>query len=708
MVKAQTGFKPLEHGFRFVNYFEFRFPIKYALPFTGNVDLNDIVFGLCGGMCFSALDYFYTNQTPPIDEHPDKINGKLFTYLCQRQLDSLSIQVVLKILDWMLNEDRVIASRMTRYEIPKLLRMLDKGQPAVLCLIRVQGLNNPTRNHQVIATGYEVDLATGDLIISLYDPNYPGRETTLLVRQSKGVEGRILEQSSGEQNRGFFIIPYKVRRTPPKPAPDIDGISFALTQPEAGFRLHWPVDSRIVNQFFGENPDLYRPFKLPGHEGLDLYGLTGANVYACADGEVFQSEHPNGHPYGLQIRIRHQHGGQVYHTIYAHLAQSFVRNGQKVQAGQRIGLVDNTGNSFGSHLHLTLKLEGAETPGYPKGIVDPWPYLQNAVPPIDEPPPTSSGITVYTVAQLNLRDKPTTNAQVLTILPAGEALVVLGEAESVKKKIGQMEQWLQVQTASGLSGYVAAWYVQDTQQQAFPPSGIVVYPYDTLNMRSGPGTGFSIVANLTASDPLSALGDADSIRSQVGKNNEWLQVQNQAGMRGFVAAWLVHMTGQTPPPSGLSVQPIGILNVRARPGIDGNVLTNVTPADLLLVLGDKDQAQGAIGKEGQWLLVRTPAKFTGYVAAWLVKLAESGLPPVDPGVPGKLHVIPTADINLRAQPSANSPRIGGAFRNELLEIIEADLDLAAAKIGKQDMWIYVQKQDKSRGWAAAWLLSRKA
>lgn len=707
MAKARTGFVPVDNGFRFVNYFEFRFPVKYSLPFTGQLDLNDIVFGLCGGMCFSALDYFYANQVPPSDEHPEKLNGKLFTYLCQRQLDSLSLQVVIKILDWMLNEDRVISTRMARYEIPKLRRSLDKGQPAVLCLIRVQGLGDPTRNHQVLATAYEVESSTGDLIVDLYDPNYPGRDSSLRIRQSQTGANRSIVQSTGEQARGFFIVPYKARRTFPRPELEAAGLAFALTQPETGFRLHWPVDSRIVNQLFGENPDLYRPFKLPGHEGIDFFGLTGANVYACADGEVFQSEHPTGHPYGLQIRIRHEYEGQVYHTIYAHLAHSLVKNQQKVKAGQRIGLVDNTGNSFGSHLHLTLKLEGAQTPGYPKSIIDPWPYLQSSVTPIEDPPPSPSGITVYTIAQLNLRNRPTSDAQIQTILPVGEALAVLGEAETIREKIGQPDQWLQVKTAAGLTGFVAAWYVQDTEQQAFPPSGIVVYPYDALNIRSGPGTGFPIITHLTAADPLSVLGDADSIRSQIGKSNEWLQVQNQSGLRGFVAAWLVHMTGQTPPSSGLTVRSIGTLNVRARPDTDGNILTNVTPSDNLVALGEKDQVQAVIGQENHWLLVRTPSKFIGYVAAWLVRLAGSDLPPIEPGNSAKLLVIPTADINLRAQPSVNSPRVSGAFQNEVLEVIEADLDQAAEKIGKQDTWLYVEKSDKVRGWAAAWFLSKK-
>ncbi len=70
-----------------------------------------------------------------------------------------------------------------------------------------------------------------------------------------------------------------------------------------------------------------------------------------------------------------------------------------------------------------------------------------------------------------------------------------------------------------------------------------------------------------------------------------------------------------------------------------------------------------------------------------------------------LLVYPTSGINLRAQPSVNSPRIDGANLNEALKVVETDLQAARAKIGKMDMWIYAEKQNGVRGWAAALFLS---
>ncbi|HET7010266.1 MAG TPA: M23 family metallopeptidase [Anaerolineales bacterium] len=142
------------------------------------------------------------------------------------------------------------------------------------------------------------------------------------------------------------------------------------------FYLLWPTDYPVVTQTYGANPQIYRRFALPGHEGLDFRALTNTNVYACADGEVYEV-HPGArdHAYGVHVRIQHRDG---YKTVYAHLARALVRKGDRVEAGQIVGKADSTGNSSASHLHLTLKRDGAtarrETK-YPKDIIDPTPYL---------------------------------------------------------------------------------------------------------------------------------------------------------------------------------------------------------------------------------------------------------------------------------------------------------------------------------------------
>jgi murein DD-endopeptidase MepM/ murein hydrolase activator NlpD len=145
------------------------------------------------------------------------------------------------------------------------------------------------------------------------------------------------------------------------------------------FRLHWPTDFALINQGFGENPEVYRRWGLPGHEGLDIFAPRHAKVYACADGTVSRVDaykgNPSTMPYGNSVRLSHQDG---YETVYAHLHQVLVSVGQAVTAGAVIGLADATGNSAGQHLHLTLKQAGATAAGlttFPRDILDPTPFL---------------------------------------------------------------------------------------------------------------------------------------------------------------------------------------------------------------------------------------------------------------------------------------------------------------------------------------------
>jgi murein DD-endopeptidase MepM/ murein hydrolase activator NlpD len=64
--------------------------------------------------------------------------------------------------------------------------------------------------------------------------------------------------------------------------------------------------------------------------------------------------------YGQMVEIKHP-GGWI--TRYAHLSRVRVQDGQKVEAGQRIGDIGSTGRSTGPHLHYEIrKADGARDP----------------------------------------------------------------------------------------------------------------------------------------------------------------------------------------------------------------------------------------------------------------------------------------------------------------------------------------------------------
>lgn len=151
--------------------------------------------------------------------------------------------------------------------------------------------------------------------------------------------------------------------------------------PAGAFRLQWPVaPPKVITQWYGVNPQFYPGQK--GHEGLDIRAVNGTPVSAMADGFVYRVEDDAGSgPYGKQVRVLHDHPDGPFKSIYAHFLNSEVDEGDAVQAGQVLGLADNTGNSSGAHLHITLKKEGDGSEWLGMGdIVNPVPYMPDLYP----------------------------------------------------------------------------------------------------------------------------------------------------------------------------------------------------------------------------------------------------------------------------------------------------------------------------------------
>ncbi|MBD3165047.1 peptidoglycan DD-metalloendopeptidase family protein [bacterium] len=93
----------------------------------------------------------------------------------------------------------------------------------------------------------------------------------------------------------------------------------------------------------------YRRF----HYGADFSAPTGTEVYVAADGVVKRVRRRSG--YGKTIEVDHGYG---YLTVYGHLHDYNVRRGQRVNRGDVIGYVGNTGRSTAPHLHYEVQVEG--------------------------------------------------------------------------------------------------------------------------------------------------------------------------------------------------------------------------------------------------------------------------------------------------------------------------------------------------------------
>jgi hypothetical protein len=213
MTASSTSFTPLAHGFRFPNRFEFSF--RLDLPLVQSIDLGEVVYGLCGGMCFAALDCFKAGRPIPQQESVPQTGTPLHLYLVDRQLDSLSLPAgLLKVLEWMMLDDGEVGWRTAAREFPKAKRRLDRGESAVLALIRRHGISDPSQNHQVVARAYDYDDGQKKLDLYLYDPNHPGQEPRLVMDFSDPRGGIAATQSTGEPLRGFFVMDYRFQPPP--------------------------------------------------------------------------------------------------------------------------------------------------------------------------------------------------------------------------------------------------------------------------------------------------------------------------------------------------------------------------------------------------------------------------------------------------------------------------------------------------------------
>lgn len=86
------------------------------------------------------------------------------------------------------------------------------------------------------------------------------------------------------------------------------------------------------------------------HEGMDFSAPIGTPVYATGNGTVKSAGWQSA--YGNTVEIDH---GFNYVTRYAHLSRINVKAGQKVERGDKIGEVGNTGKSTGPHLHYEVR-----------------------------------------------------------------------------------------------------------------------------------------------------------------------------------------------------------------------------------------------------------------------------------------------------------------------------------------------------------------
>lgn len=134
------------------------------------------------------------------------------------------------------------------------------------------------------------------------------------------------------------------------------------TSPQTKSSKHIVAYPSYSDYYTNPVPGSLKTQGIHGYNGVDLAAPIGTSVYAAAEGTVIVSKfrtlsNPWFGGYGNYVIIEHSNGTQ---TLYGHMNAVYVAVGVRVDKGQSVGEVGNTGKSTGAHLHFEVR--GAKNP----------------------------------------------------------------------------------------------------------------------------------------------------------------------------------------------------------------------------------------------------------------------------------------------------------------------------------------------------------
>jgi murein DD-endopeptidase MepM/ murein hydrolase activator NlpD len=267
-------------------------------------------------------------------------------------------------------------------------------------------------------------------------------------------------------------------------------------------QLAFPVDGRsmpAIQSGFGAERD----GGARSHDGVDIFAPRGTPVLASAPGRAYRVGITNlgGKVVWVRDPLRN---ARLY---YAHLDSQHVRDGDRIEVGDTIGFVGNTGNARTTppHLHFGLYRTG-------EGPIDPTPFLR---PPTGQLAELTADLD-HLGAWVRLHD----DGANLRAAPHGDAPVIreLERYTPVRVLAGSGE-YFKVRLPDGRDGYVAA---RLTEPVSEPFASQVARAGESVRVR--PDGSAPRVASLGSDAELSVLGRFDGyLLVSAGGHRGWLQ-----------------------------------------------------------------------------------------------------------------------------------------------------------------------------------------
>ena len=216
-----------------------------------------------------------------------------------------------------------------RAEVPRVLIIEANGLKAPYALRAGQKLVIPRRRNHTVKDG----------------------ETGFGIAMNYGVPWMAIAQANGLDPKDpvkpgqTLAIPTVTRSAAFAPAASPSPSATASTAAEApALRWAWPATGRVRRKFNGSTGD-------DKHDGIDILALRGTAARASAAGKViFAGQGPD--EYGLTVIVFH---GGLWTTTYSFLDKITVKDGDEVGAGERVGLIGDTGLATEPQLHFEIR-----------------------------------------------------------------------------------------------------------------------------------------------------------------------------------------------------------------------------------------------------------------------------------------------------------------------------------------------------------------
>ena len=275
-------------------------------------------------------------------------------------------------------------------------------------------------------------------------------------------------------------------------------------------------------------------------------------------------------------------------------------------------------------------------------------------------PLPADSISVFVAEDdLGFRADPNPGGYLIKRLEGETELKSLESAAVTKSKLGVMGKWLHAQDPDGKQAYTAAWYLSfkkgdpppgsegdstvaskttppatgstPPSTKSIPPGALSLIPTDLIAFRKNttisPET---LIRRIPMTEKVISLEPSAQTIQKVGVMGQWLNVRDEKGIDGYVAAWYVkYQSGSTATEAETTTPPATTggatvvkttaqsVSFRSEPTVSMATLIRYLPLGEALTIAEAN-GEAKIGSNSAWLKVKDTSGREGYVAAWFI------------------------------------------------------------------------------------------